>query len=276
MRTYKLLIIATLAIASLSLFSCREKKSAKEPQQTDNMDITQKQLLPLEGAYNVRDLGGYQTEDGKRVKWHKVIRSGDLNHLTEKDLDYLSGLGIVTYIDFRDTPEIKSTPDKFPATLRNHFEMSISPGNMNSLEEDIENMDLNAYMIDMNRLLARDFQDVYADFFRVLMDEENIPLLFHCTAGKDRTGFGAALFLSSLGVDRETIMQDYLLSAKYVAEKYAAIVESHPYFAPALTVKPEYLQGAIDVIDQEFGGMENYLVNHLGVDLKKMREIYTE
>lgn len=275
MRIYRILIVALLAVATLTLFSCREKKTTKL-QQMDIMKNDQKQLLPLEGAYNVRDLGGYQTKDGKRVKWHKVIRSGDLNHLTEKDLDYLANLGIVSYIDFRDTSEIKSTPDKFPVTLKNYFEMSVSPGNMNSLEEDLENMDLNAYMIELNRLLVRDFQYVYADFFRVLMDEKNIPLLFHCTAGKDRTGFGAALFLSSLGVDRETIMQDYLLSAEYVSEKYASIVERHPHFAPALTVKPEYLQGAFDVIDQEFGGMENYLINHLGVDLEVMKEVYTE
>jgi protein-tyrosine phosphatase len=248
--------------------------SQKNEHKKNEMDTTQR-LLPIEGAYNVRDLGGYKTADGKHVKWNKVIRSGDLNHLTNKDLDYFAILGIVSYVDFRDIAEIRSAQDRRPVTLKNYHELNISPGNTSDLQ-DFANTDLSHYMVEINEMLVRDFQETYAEFFQILMNEENVPLLFHCTAGKDRTGFAAALFLSSLGVDRETVMYDYLLSAKYVKKKYAPIVERYPSLEPALTVKREYLQAAFDVIDHEFGGMDNYLVNHLRINLHKMRALYTE
>jgi protein-tyrosine phosphatase len=108
------------------------------------------------------------------------------------------------------------------------------------------------------------------------MNENNTPLLFHCSAGKDRTGFASALFLASLGVDKETIIQDYLLSKKQVEEKYAGFVAENPVLEPLMTVKREYIEAALDLIDKEYGGMENYLTHYLQVDTLKMRKIYTE
>jgi protein-tyrosine phosphatase len=125
-------------------------------------------------------------------------------------------------------------------------------------------------------MLVNDFQSEYKAFFQLLMDEKNTPLLFHCSAGKDRTGFGAALFLASLGVDKETIIQDYLLSKKYIEEKYSGFVAKNPVLEPLMTVKREYIEAALDLIDKEYGGMGNYLSHYLEVDTLKMRKIYTE
>lgn len=231
-------------------------------------------LLPTEGAYNVRDLGGYTTADGKTVKWNKVIRSGDLDKLTEADLQLFNELPLYSYIDFRDSSELVAAPDKKPASVKQVYHLPIDAGSIMQLH-----LSLNAtesMMEEINRYFATGAQEVYKEFFRILADEKNAPLLFHCSAGKDRTGFAAAMFLSALGVDRETIIEDYMLSAPLLEEKYAEDIKVHPQLAPLMTVKRSYIEAAFEVIDREYGGVENYLTQHLGVNLEALKKIYTE
>ncbi len=232
-------------------------------------------ILPVQGAYNVRDLGGYQTGDGKTVCWGKIFRSGDLDKLTKDDLEYFNRLSIRTYIDFRESTEIAAAPDKTPSSLLHAYNLSIDAGNMIDMHtfsaEHPEEI-----MEEINRLLVKSFQHIYREFFEILADTSNIPLLFHCTAGKDRTGFAAALFLSALGVDRETIIEDYMLSAGALEEKYAIEIERYPQLTPFMTVRRSYIEAAFDVIDRDFGGMENYLTRNLGIDTVQMKAMYTE
>lgn len=192
-------------------------------------------LLAIEGAYNIRDLGGYPTSDHKHVKWKTFIRSGDLDKLTESDLDYLTSLHIRTDIDFRSMQEKKAAADKIPSTVTQYIPLSIEAGDMT----DMTHFNLNnipgileqAYVY-----IIQNAQDTYREFFRIVSEERNTPLLFHCSAGKDRTGIAAALLLGALGVDREVIMEDYMLSAEYIKGKYDAIVRAHPGFA----LSPQY------------------------------------
>lgn len=278
---YLLKILCIFCSLILIIVACTNKNTKGKQGQHPSFGTTQDtilqhdRLIPLEGAYNFRDLGGYPAENGKRVKWGKVFRSDDLDKLTSKDLDYLASLPLKTNIDFRSEEERKAAPDKNPVSVKKYITLTISPGNIMDMQK-IKGGQAEQFMIDVNKLLVRDYQKSFTEFFEILMDTANAPLLFHCSAGKDRTGFAAALFLSSLGVDREIIMQDYLLSAQNVAQKYAPMVKAHPEFAAFMTVKPEYLQAAFDVIDQEYGGMENYLSKHLKVDLKKIQSLYTE
>jgi protein-tyrosine phosphatase len=229
----------------------------------------------MEGAFNVRDLGGYDAADHKTVKWGKVFRSGDLNQLTDEDLETLASIPLKTYIDFRDSAEIAAAPDKRPSSLVHEYLLPIETGSIIDMMK-ITAENASGLLVEGNKSFVRNNQDVYREFFRIMMDDDNAPLLFHCSAGKDRTGYGAALFLASLGVDRETIIQDYLLSAQYVKEKYAKEVEKYPVMEPLMTVKREYIEAAFEVIDKEYGGMENYLTKNLDVDLGKMKELYTE
>jgi protein-tyrosine phosphatase len=232
-------------------------------------------MLPIEGAYNVRDLGGYKAANDKYVKWRMVFRAGDFNKLTEKDLLYFSQIPIRSYIDFRDSSEINRAPDKAPSSLRKEFNLPIDAGNVLDFGKASPEQ-ASTLLIDLNRRFVTDYQKEYKEFFKILMNKENIPTLFHCSAGKDRTGYAAALFLSSLGVERETIIQDYMLSKRCVDMKYADVVKEYPILEPVLTVKREYIEAAFDVIDKQYGGMENYLTKYLGVDLVKMRKMYTE
>ena len=222
--------------------------------------ILSERQLPMAGGYNFRDLGGIKTKDGRFTKWGKIFRSDDLHNLTAADLDY------------------EAAPDKLPQSTRNSYPLSIDPGNVMSLIEltDLNAMQMDSIMMQMNTLFVTDstFVDKYRIFFRLLQDEQEVPLLFHCSAGKDRTGMGAALILYALGVDEATIMQDYLASNIYLDNKYAKELERNPELKSVLTVKREFLQAGIDRIKQDHGSVENFLKNVLKVDLAKFKERY--
>ncbi|MEG1684878.1 MAG: tyrosine-protein phosphatase [Bacteroides sp.] len=232
-------------------------------------------LLPIQGAYNVRDLGGYTTKNHRRVKWGKVFRSGDLNQLTEQDISLLNQIGLKTYIDFRSKKERSVAIDKEADSVEQSIWMPIDAGDMS----DMANFDLKrvpTIMPEVYEIIIKHSQDVYKELFRILQADSFTPLLFHCSAGKDRTGIAAALFLSSLNVEREIIMEDYLLSAEYLKGKYDYFTTLYPALAPLSTVDSTYLQAAFDVIDSEFGGVNQYLTYNLGVDIEKMKDLYTE
>lgn len=232
-------------------------------------------LIAAEGTYNVRDLGGLEIGPGRTVKRAVVFRSDDLSGLSARGKAALEERGIRTVVDFRGDDEVRLAPDRLPDTVQRTVRLPIEPGNVLELTrltcETAPEM-----MCELYRVLARDAQEMYWEFFRLLSNPENSPLLFHCSAGKDRTGFAAALFLLSLGAPRETVRQDYLLSARLVREKYRSAIEADERFASIYTVRPEYLAAAFEVIDREFGGTEHYLRNCLGIDTALMRELYTQ
>lgn len=248
--------------------------------------------LPMEGQSNFRDLGGYKTAEGKFIKWGLIFRSGNVGSLTDSDLEYLSTIPLKTIIDFRSESEVASAPDLIPTSVIKHLSYPIAPGNMS--EEEIFGLMLSGnidgtkqYMIDINELLVLEYQDTYRAYFNELMNEDNLPIMFHCTAGKDRAGFAAAMFLSALGVDRETIMEDYLLTnamkgvsvEKCIAEMSALLGEELGKIAGQAyyymdSVQEEYINKAFETIEAEYGDVESYIVNQLGVDTDKLKQIF--
>lgn len=238
------------------------------------IEETHSRLLPVKGAYNMRDLGGYPAAGQKHIKWRTLLRSGDLNQLTEADLNYLASLPLRTDIDFRGKTEVTKAPDKIPPATT-YYPLPLEAGDMSDMQQ-LDPARIPTILQEIYAYIVRSAQDTYAAFFRMVSDEQNAPLLFHCSAGKDRTGMAAVYLLSALGVDRETVIQDYLLSATYIKGKYDFIVQRYPQFEPLTTVKREYIEAAFQVIDNEFEGMERYLTQQLGADIEKLREIYTE
>jgi protein-tyrosine phosphatase len=253
--------------------ACQSEKAAPEPPRP-----APGSLLSIEGADNVRDLGGYRAAQGKTVRWDKVLRAGELNKLSPADVSLFEGLGLKTIVDFRGESEKVEAPDVPIATVQNTIYLPIDVGDLLDIRNFVRApLEQNALiLVDGNSHFVTDYQDQYREFFRILMNDANLPLLFHCTAGKDRAGFAAALFLSSLGVDRETIIADYQLSGEYVKEKYASYVQRMPNLAPIFETRREYISAAFETIDSQYGGIDNYLTKDLGVDLKKMRAIYTK
>ena len=236
---------------------------------------TNERLLPMTGAYNMRDLGGYKNIEGNHVKRNTFIRSDDLGNLTITDLEYLAHLPLRTVIDFRGEEEKRSTPDRLPETVSKYIQLPIEAGDISDIARSDKN-DMATVMEQVYGYIIRNQQSTYSEFFKIISVNKNTPLLFHCSAGKDRTGIAAALLLSALGVDRKTVIEDYMLSAKHIPQKYEFITKAHPELKPLVTVKEEYIETAFHVMDKEYGGVENYLVNNLGADIKKLRELYTE
>lgn len=230
--------------------------------------------LPMDGGYNFRDLGGIRTKDGRYVKWDKFVRSDELGRLTDADLTYLASMPLQTVVDFRRPDEITALPDKLPVSVKSYEELNIVSANLKAGSNSEE--DVRKWMVAINEELATDSTiiNTYKEFFKILQDENNTPLLFHCSAGKDRTGMGAALILFALNVDEETIFKEHMLSNKYLADKYKPIIEKNPELKPQFEVQEAYFKVAIDRIKKDHGSVENYLTNTLGVDLNKFKEMY--
>lgn len=237
----------------------------------------QRRIL-AEGAPNLRDLGGYPAADGKIVKWGLVYRSDDLSDLTDSGVAALDTLGVRLVIDFRTRHEALLSPDRLPTTARESLNIPIDAGRVMShfQDSDLNPAKTRAIMISVYRDLAHDFRHAFREFFRLLAVQDNLPLLFHCTAGKDRTGFAAAMLLTALGVDRETVIEDYLLSNRFLGEKYREGVDFDKTMKPLFVVSPEYICAALDVVDRQFDGPERYIEEQLGARLETLRNMFTE
>ncbi|KTT95243.1 protein tyrosine phosphatase, partial [Sphingomonas yabuuchiae] len=176
-------------------------------------------VLPLQGGRNFRDLGGYRTADGRTVKWGLLYRSGQMHDLTPADYVTLQKLGIRTVCDFRDTAERTREPTLWPAgqrpkVLSDDYALDMSamrlPGDPSTWTHE---QVVTAMTATYPKLLDQ-FNGQYRRMFAELLAGD-VPLAFHCTAGKDRTGVAAALLLTALGVPRATIIDDYLLSNEH-------------------------------------------------------------
>lgn len=247
------------------------------------MDVCR--ILPIESAYNFRDLGGYIGEGGKSVKWRRLIRSGDFATLSEGDMSYLADIPLLSVVDFRSEKEIEQLQDRLPQSVRNTHRLSINAGNLvprfKQLVEDSISHSEEVYqdavkmMEDLYKELVTKYSGAYKSFFRILQEGEQ-PLLFHCTAGKDRTGVAAALVLSVLGVDRSVIYEDYLLTNNALQGKYDHLNKYGPIASLFKSVRTEFLESAFNEIDKQYGNIESYLTKELDVNLKHLRELYLE
>ena len=249
--------------------------------------------LPFTGAHNFRDLGGYKTSDGKTVKWGKVYRSDNLHSLTDEDLKYMERLNLKSVVDFRSDEERNEepdrlTPDMTPILLPIKFEPE---GVTENLTRDLTfgNLDSSNLLRDFNIILVKEFTEEYREFFRHIVDNGGEPLLLHCTAGKDRAGFGSAMILTVLGVPREKIIEDYLLTNTYVSDhvdRKLLETELKTFFRADSDnlrkinlVEERYIQAAFDTIDSHWGGMDQYISEGLNLteeDINKIKDYYLE
>lgn len=237
------------------------------------------ELLPMTGGYNFRDLGGLATADGRQTAWGKLFRADGLANLTDEDLAYLASIPTVTVVDFRTEREALKTPDRLPASVKHALHYPMQPGNLQQIAEGLEGADVwDEFMQDMNRSLVLDEAniEVYRQFFSHLQQEDFLPLLFHCSAGKDRTGLASAYILLALGVDKKTVMRNYMDSMVYLAGKYDDYIRKDPDKAPLFSVKPQYLQAAISAMEEKSGSIEAYLVDVLNIDLQKMKQLFLQ
>ena len=231
----------------------------------------------LQGASNFRDIGGYRSADGRRVRRGQIFRSDHLAGLTSEDLARLASLGIGHSLDFRGAAECAATPYDIPGVQRvaltieptviARMQALVAQGVVPTAEETVELM----------RETYRDFvnrnADTYGRFMKHLL-EQPTPQVFHCTAGKDRTGFAAALVLSALGVDRATIEHDYLLTNQLYKRDARLEGQGHPHVMKVLwQVQPEFLHAAFEAVDAQHGGMTDYLHGAIGLTPQELAEL---
>lgn len=249
-------------------------------------------LLPLEGGVNFRDLGGYQTADGKKVAWGKIYRSAVMSGLTASDYRYLSDLGIGAICDFRANDERSREPVNWPANmnmkvLARDYKLDMAPLMAVFGSGDISEDKTRAAMASFYGELPFTFAPQFKEMFGELLKGE-APLGFNCSAGKDRTGVAAVLVLSALGVPRETAIADYLLSNRYYKPKppapgaapdptMAMFARLPPDVIKALMgVDRRYIEASLAAIDAK-GGMEKYLREDMGLGpskLARLRALY--
>lgn len=240
--------------------------------------VLAERLLPMEGAYNFRDLGGIRLKDGRRVKWGRLFRADDLTNLTESDITYLEGIPIISVIDFRAESEMRRAPDKLPETAQYTYPMTITPGAMRTegLQSNREEASFTNQMKQMNRLYVSDPACIraYRIMFTIIQNSLSAPIVFHCSAGKDRTGMATALILFALGASEETVLEDYMQSKDNIADKYKHFVQKYPRTKPIFTVKKSYLKAGIEQIKRDHGSIEHFLTSVLKVDIPRIRKLY--
>ena len=241
--------------------------------------------IVLEGASNFRDLGGYATTDGKHVRWGKIYRAGELSRLTSADYEVLNRLGISVVCDFRRDSERTAASTKWqgakPPTILNlpgsqterGQNAAATPSATANAQPGLSAMLVSSYPTYPNTLASS-----YRTVLQQLMTQDG-AVLYHCTAGKDRTGTFSAILLTMLGVPRETVMSDYLLTNDFIVTqaRIDAMVARGGTRESAIAnigVDRAYLDLMFKAIDTEFGSLDAYRRTALGIsdaDLAKLK-----
>jgi protein-tyrosine phosphatase len=257
------------------------------------------QSLGLKSVPNLRDLGGYRTADGATVAAGRVYRSNQLHEVVPDDMKKLAALNLRNAFDLRTYEERRIRPGELPAEV-NYVWLDVladaeeaNPAVLERLMRDPEaaNEQLGGGKAEAG------FMDSYRQFitlpsarqefrklFLYLADEDQVPALFHCTTGKDRTGWAAAALLTLLGVPRETVMEDYLRSNDYILPMYQGVIDAFVEAggdgeipAAILGVKREYLEAAFDEMETRYGTIETYFADGLGIGeegQQALRDLY--
>lgn len=232
--------------------------------------IIAERRVPLTGAVNFRDLGGYPTAGGRTTRWGRVYRADQLGRLTPEDLAYLNQLGIGLLCDLRGHGEADESPTLLTEAKRVHLAIMddlVDPFRIRDqlMRGDTSGLD-EALMVGSYQRMLDQFPDQFGAVLRHIADPANLPLVFHCTAGKDRTGITAMLLLAVLGVPEDIIMADFELTNIYTQARVALIRErlesggiNFDTLLPIFSASTAALQGAIAHLDTQYGGVLPYL-----------------
>ncbi|WP_419930109.1 tyrosine-protein phosphatase [Candidatus Poriferisocius sp.] len=229
-----------------------------------------RRILQFDGALNVRDLGGVTNSIGQQVKFGIAYRSDDLAELSALDLAELEKRSVQTIVDFRSSEEVEARPSRLPpgATVVSapfaRGERTAGEVMESMIAGKLTREDAHQILLDSYRHIAEIGSPAFALLIRAIIDRS--PVLFHCAGGKDRTGVATAVILSILGVDRDQIVEDYMLTNDRLADQSSTFQlrlagypeESRDVLLALGLAKPDYIELALDVIDRDFGGIDAY------------------
>ncbi|WP_053071854.1 tyrosine-protein phosphatase [Ornithinibacillus contaminans] len=252
------------------------------------------QATQLAGTFNFRELGGYETASGRRVKKGMLFRAGNLSRLTEADIEVLKGLAIKNICDLRDLDEVSRHPDPEMEGIKWHHISLIQdegvvrqPGDLNHFEQQLLNSKPGEMLLSLNRKLVSNTTG-FRKIFQVLLDSPGKPMLFHCMAGKDRTGSFAALLLSLLEVPREIIEEDYLMTNNVLAEVEAGFkaigytlpdVIDKEIVAALYEARIEYIRELFHEIERQYDTFDSYIRDGIGLseeEIELLKDHYLE
>ena len=249
---------------------------------------------------NIRDLGGLKTKDGRHIRYGKIIRGGLLAKLTEEDVAVINELHLTDIIDFRSSLEFESFPD-YPfegAKMHNIPVLRIST--QEESNKRIKSADGNLlWFLEDHTSGFEHLRKIYSEFvtseegifafkkFFEIVSKENRVVYFHCSQGKDRTGFAAYLFEIALGVSEKDAMDDYLLSNVAMEKRAEALlrsVEYRPFYneeykkdlIDVFSTKVEYMEAAINEMNKLYGSTLNFIEKALSVNIEELKAIYLE
>jgi len=250
---------------------------------------------------NLRDVGGYQTRDGATVARGLAYRSDTFYPMSAEDKKKLEVLGLKYDYDLRTTAEVKLQPDEMPAGVR--YELlnvladakSAAPAQLEALMHDPPKADKVLGGGKIDDLFIEGYREfvslpsanqAYRTLFLSLADKKNAPGVFHCTTGKDRTGWAAAALLTLLGVPEETVYEDFMLSNTYVLPQFKKAIDGfvaaggdREIALAIFGVKKEYLAASFDEMKNRYGTIEDYFTKALGIDSagqEKLRDLFLE
>lgn len=241
----------------------------------------------LIGALNFRDMGGYPAQDGRQTRWNTLFRSGSTHGFTAEDVQQLASIGVRFAYDLRSNDERADQPSALIAIENiqyRYLDHDRLPGNVSKTLALLgaRSEDTTAVMISMYRRLPFEFRDAFRTLFRHLVGGD-LPLVFNCTAGKDRTGVAAALMLTILGVSREVITEDYLASEKYFERNCEVVFGGNlgklfegldrEVWEPVMRAKKEYLDAMFDQMALTYGSVDNYMQQELGLSVASVELI---
>ncbi|MCB0858727.1 MAG: tyrosine-protein phosphatase [Solirubrobacterales bacterium] len=242
--------------------------------------------IPVATLPNLRDIGGYVTADGSTVRRGQLYRSVLLGRLSDEDLATVTGLGLSTVFDFRTSAEFESTPDRYVGARSVNLDVladrtGTGPASLLAKMDDpaaISAALSNGQGEQMMREAYRDLIELpsanrsFARFFTELAESESLPALFHCTTGKDRTGWAAATTLTFLGVSREDVYHDYLQTnpqllpaLKPIFDQFESVGGNPGDLRPVLSVDRSYLDTAMDLMHERYGSIDGYMKEGLGL-----------
>ncbi len=263
--------------------------------------------VQLAGTSNFRDVGGYATVDGKRVRKGVLYRSDQLTNLSRNDLATLSELGLSRVYDLRSDGERDARPNRLPNGVPpsdptgSSTEREIRPTRVGAqspievvnlsvyyppldrdvtrrkiVDGEVESGEFHQLLVEQNRAFVTDYREQWATVIRGLTETDSLPSLIHCAEGKDRTGFAVAMVLLAVGVPEETVIEDYLLSNKFLEQRAGTLSRlaavGSRFRVPASEVRPllevrrEYLEAGLATIKEIYGSYDSYLKDGLEID----------
>jgi protein-tyrosine phosphatase len=261
-------------------------------------ELAYDRVIHLEGTSNTRDIGGYLTSDLRSLRWRQIIRSENLSRLTASDFQKLEEIGVKTVIDLRTDREHDQSPTVWQGdNPPRFFHFPIGDAHNDWFNAQRKLMKRNSFterhalehMVEGYRMIAEEGPPSFQKLMDLVLDQSNWPILIHCNAGKDRAGIAVTLILEALGVERETIMEEFLLTNEISrAEEKAIFISkerkisgrgeklrrgaSPSAWFPIVGVQPEMLEAFYASVDEQYGSMDAFLTE-MGVDQDARRTL---